>query len=524
MSDTPKRQTRYGVVDMGSNAIRVEIVEMDGKGGWTVLENHREPVRLGRDVFLTGSIPETAQAAALEVFQRFAETCRSYHVDHVRAIATSATREAQNGDLFVERIERATGVSIEVISGAQEAFLLKGAVDTVMDLDRGRSLLVDVGGGSVEVVLVDEGQIISADSYQVGALRLLSALTSNPVADSAHAAELMTQYLGNLDRRLRDRFGEAPIDRYVATGGNIDSLADQMDRRDAQVEAPDARRRVRAYPLAALQDEVRDLSVLSYAQRMEERGLRADRADTIVPAGVVYARLGRIAGAETVCVPGVGLRDGLLREIAQGHLYTFHAKDHAETVLAACRAVGERFRFDRAHGETVLRLATELFDQLETVTGLGAEERVLLQAAALLHDVGVLVGTPRHHKHSYYLIRESDLVGLSGKEKEIVALVARYHRKAHPRGHHEPFQALGRTDRLRVQKLASILRVADALDRGHGDHIRGLTTTLDPKSVRITLQTEPGYDDSLERWAVERKGRLFQDVLGLSIRIETASK
>jgi len=516
LTESQPRKTRYGVVDMGSNAIRVEIVEMHGDGRWTVLENHREPVRLGRDVFLTGSIPEAAQAAAVEVFSRFAETCRAYAVDHVRAIATSATREAQNGDLFIERIERASGVRVEVISGSQEAFLLKEAVSTVMDLDRGRSLLVDVGGGSVEVVLVDEGQILSADSYQVGALRLLNALTSDPTADTGQSMNLMEQYLGNLDRRLRDRFGNVPIDRYVATGGNIDSLAEQMDRRGVRLD----RKEGKAYPLSELHAEVRALALLSFAERIEERGLRPDRADTIIPAGVVYARLGDVARADCVLVPGVGLRDGLLREIAQGHLYTFHAADHAETVLAACRGVGARYRFDEEHGENVLHLATRLFDSLTAITNLGPSERILLQAAALLHDIGVLVGTPRHHKHSYYLIRESDLVGLTPKEKEIVALVARYHRKAHPQSHHDAYHALGRTDRLRVKKLAALLRVADALDRRHGQVVLDLDAVVDDTAVRLTLVSPDGEDLSLERWAIEKKGGLFQEVFGRVLRVE----
>jgi len=508
--------TRYGVVDMGSNAIRLQIVEMRGDGNWDVLESHRESVRLGRDVFLTGSIPETAQSATLEVFERFAETCREYAVKHVRAIATSATREAQNGDSLVERIERETGVRVEIISGTEEAYLLKEAVASVVDLDNGRSILVDVGGGSVEVVLVEEGQILSADSYQVGALRLLHAMTHDPEHDSPDSMQLMRHYLGNLDRRLRDRFGSEPIDRYIATGGNIESLAIEMDRRDVRRE----REGCPAYAMEDLHGEVRSLAILSYAQRIEERGLRPDRADTIVPAGVVYARIGDVALASHVLVPGVGLRDGLLREIAQGHLYAFHASDREDVVLASCRAVGERYRYDEEHANHVARLATQIFDGIAGESGLGSEERILLQAAALLHDVGVLVATPRHHKHTYYLVKECDVVGLTPLEKEIVALVARYHRKALPHTGHEAYAALGRKDRLRVKKLAGILRIADALDRRHAGFVQGLTATMDDRALRLELQTPDDDPDlSLEQWAVDRKVALFQDVFARSVAV-----
>jgi exopolyphosphatase/guanosine-5'-triphosphate,3'-diphosphate pyrophosphatase len=495
---------------MGSNAIRFLVAEAT-PGGVAVLENHRLPLRLGRDVFHTGQVPDATVSATVDAFRRFRATCERLGVRHVRAIATSAMRDARNRDLVVDRVREAANIEIEVISGTQEAYLLKLGVESRVDLRTGRSLLVDVGGGSVEVVLVEKGEVVNADSYRLGALRMLEVLADSESSGETFV-ELLHKHLRSLERRIADRFETGRLDRYVAVGGNIDSLADLIAARTG-VRRTDG---VETCSLDDVRREVAELASMPFAERVAKRGLKDDRADTIVPAGVVYVRLGELAGVDRVLAPRVGIRDGLLQEVVQGHFESFAAEDHVDVVLSSCRAMGRRFHSEIDHAEAVLTLARQIFDQTKELHGLGGRARVLLEAGALLHDVGVAVNNDGHHKHSQYLIQSSELVGLSDEERQLVGLLARYHRKAPPNREHEEFAALRRRERTIVERLTAILRLADALDRQHAGVVRGVVVKLreDAIELRPILGGDPLTRLTLEAKAIEEKGQLFAQLFG----------
>jgi exopolyphosphatase/guanosine-5'-triphosphate,3'-diphosphate pyrophosphatase len=254
---------------------------------------------------------------------------------------------------------------------------------------------------------------------------------------------------------------------------------------------------------------------------MAKKDLKPDRADTIVPAGVVYARIGEIAGIDAVLVPRVGIKDGLLAELVAGHASAFTPEEHVDTVLSACRALSRKYHGEGEHGETVLQLARQIFDQTVTLHGLGGRARVLLEAAALLHDIGVTVNNDGHHKHSQYLIEASEIVGLAEEERHIVALLARYHRKGPPSRDHEEFSALRRRERSLVEQLAAILRLADALDRQHAGIVRAVHVRLRERTVELLPTLTPGQRTrlTLERRAVEEKGALFGQLFGRSVEL-----
>ncbi len=510
---------RFGVADVGSNALRLLVIEVRETGaGPVALEATREPVRLGQDVFLTGSIPETSIAAGVEAMRRFRLSCDRFGVRAIRAVATAAVREATNRDAVVERIEQASGIRLEVISGTEEAYLLTRAVEARVDLSRGRSLVVDLGGGSVEVTLIENGQIALSDSYRLGAIRLLEALTRDVPGDgSTSLLELLDQYVGSLDQRIGERLGGDRIDRFLATGGNVETLA-ELASRAGSLRSENG---IDVLPLATLAEWIQRLAQMPFTERVERLGLSRDRADVILPAAVVYFRLARVARVDRLLVPRVGLRDGLVREMVAGQLVGAIAADRRDTVLAGARALARKYHAELQHAEQVRELAVSLFDQLAELHGLGAEERVLLEAAAILHDIGTFIAASGHHKHSYYLIRASDLVGLAADERELVGLVARYHRRSHPKRTHPGFDVLSREDRDVVLRLAAILRIADALDREHQARVARIDLRLDRRSVGLKLVPEDAKagDLALERWAIRRKGALFSEVFGLPVEI-----
>lgn len=500
---------RIGIVDIGSNAIRFMIAEASG-AEHRIVESHRLPVRLGRPVFDTGKLPSDAIAATVDAFRRFQKSCERLGVTETRAIATSAMRDARNRDLLVDRVREASGFEIDVISGTEEAYLLKVGIESVLDLGDGRSLLVDVGGGSVEVVVVEDGNVASANSYRLGALRMLEQFSQ---ADGVAFAKLLRQHLKGLQHRIAEHLDGGPVDRYVAVGGNIDSLADLLGARLPR-EPQDG---IESFALGDLRDEVRAIAAMSVPQRIKKLGLRPDRADTILPAGIVYQHLGALAGAERVLVPRTGIKEGLLVEVLSGHPKRFAAEDHVEVALGSCRALGRRFHYEAGHAEAVLQLARELFDQTRELHGLGKRARVLLEAAALLHDVGVAVNNDGHHKHSKYLIESTELVGLGSYERHLVAMLARYHRKAAPSREHADFMALRRRDRAMVERLAALLRLADALDRQHSSLLRGVEVRIADDRLELTAKLDDDADTrlTLEADAVTAKGNLFTNLFGV---------
>jgi exopolyphosphatase/guanosine-5'-triphosphate,3'-diphosphate pyrophosphatase len=265
------------------------------------------------------------------------------------------------------------------------------------------------------------------------------------------------------------------------------------------------------------------LARLPYNDRVSQLGLREDRADVILPAAMVYERVAAVAGVDVILVPNVGVKDGVVLDLIEQHAWGGRRRSTQErAVIASALALGRRLHFDEAHGRQVAKLAGSLFDQLQAVHELGSDDRKLLLAAALLHDIGMFIGPKRHHKHSLYIISESELGGLTQDEVEMVANIARYHRKNPPASHHVSFMKLGERERQRVTRLSAILRIADALDREHLQRVLDVTASAKQNSLELTVNGRG--DLLLERWALQKKSQLFEKVFGLSVQMETANE
>jgi exopolyphosphatase/guanosine-5'-triphosphate,3'-diphosphate pyrophosphatase len=503
---------RVGAIDVGSNAIRFLAAEFTSPTEATPLAEQRVPVRLGHDVFLTGKLAPQAVNAAIEAMGGFREAMESLGVEHYRAVATSAVREARNGEAFVQRVRDEAGVELEVVTGHEEARLVYAAVKSRIPLGRRKWILVDLGGGSVEVSLVDAKGILWSESHTMGSVRLLEEL-SGAGDEPGRFQRLLREYAATLKiPTLAQQWNPAGI---IATGGNIEALA----KLTGVAERSDQRRRKPAeLPLAALQKAIATLSRLSYRQRVEQLGLREDRADVILPAALVYERVASVSGVDTILVPGVGVKDGILYDLVDD-LATHQAHEDRKDrqAVAGAVALGRRYLFDDAHAQHVARLAGSLFDQLGAVHGLAPADRRLLLAAAVLHDIGIFVGHKKHHKHSQYLIAQSEIPEFTPHEIGLIANLARYHRKGVPAPHHEAFTRLPAPDRDRVVRLASLLRLADALDREHLQAVTAVRATV--AKQRLRLELEGTGDFLLERWALRQKGGMFSDTFGLEIEV-----
>lgn len=505
---------RVGAVDIGSNAIRYLIAEPVGAGGWREVESRRIPVRLGAGVFTKArAIPERTVDRAVRALGGIRQTFARAGVSAIRAVATSAVRESTNGAAFVERVRSEVGLPLEMISGSEEARLIWVAVRDRVELGRDRWFLVDLGGGSVEISLVNRDGILWSESHHLGAVRLLQALREDG-GSGAGAEEILTGYVRGI--RIPDPIVQGGAQGLIATGGNIEALVEL----GGEKPGPDG---TRGIPVARLRSLLQELSAIPPADRARIFGLRADRADVIVPAAIVYLRIAERVGADRILSPGTGLREGLVVDLLDdlGDPVGHEAR-RDEGIRAACLLLGRRFEFDERHADQVCRLALALFDELTAVHGLGERERRILMVGALLHDIGQFVSYRRHHKHSMYLIDNSELPGLPPGDVRIAALLGRYHRRSEPKPHHPGYMELEPGEQLRVRQLSALLRIADALDREHESRVRDVQVSV--RRSGVLLQVEAPGDLLLESWAVERKGAsLFQATFGLPLRMETAA-
>lgn len=499
---------RVACVDMGSNAIRFLAAEFGTENDFTRLAAEREPVRLGHGVYLSGRLDGGAMDRTVAAMVRYRAQMDELGVRHCRAVATSAVRESANGDQLAARIHRETGLELDVISGSEEARLVHLAVSRRVHLGARQWLLVDLGGGSVEVSLVDADGTFWSESHTMGSVRLLEELTEAG-AEPGRFRRLLEEYISVL--RVPAAAQHRQVAGYIATGGNIETLAKLGGSTDDEG--------VTSLSVEKLRTVIDQLARMSFRQRVEELGLREDRADVVLPAALVYERLAVLSGADEIVVPHVGIKEGVLYDLV-GRLV--RARDHedrqARDVLTGALTIGRKYLFDEAHARHVAGLAVTLFDQTRTLHGLGAADRKILQAAALLHDIGQFVSYQGHHKHSLYLISHTELPNFSQHEMQLVANVARYHRKGEPAPHHPAYAALAEPDQTRVLRLAAILRLADSLDREHVQRVRQVSVRLGDDDLTLWLEGTGGL--LLEGWSLKKKAQLFTRVFGRKVRLK----
>jgi len=499
----------FAAIDVGSNAMRLAIGSSNADRRLSLVENVRESVRLGQDVFTTGTISEATIDSAVEAFKRFREAIDARGAQWTKAVATSATREALNRDLFIDRIAQAAGIDVVVIGPDEEARLIQLAVEEKVDLRNTLAMLVDIGGGSTEITLSSDGKIISTESFKMGAVRLLQVLEGKKHGEK-HFNQLVREYVDATEKRMKKEIGSEKIDLCVGTGGNIETLGDL--RREVLGKEKDT-----VLTQGELDTLIKKLLGMSFEERVAQLRLRPDRADVIVPASIVLQRIMKQAGVDEVVIPRVGLKDGLLLDMVQ-ELYGGKRATQREQVMASSLQIGRKYMFDEQHGTTVARFAVQLFDETRQLHNLSLEYRLLLEVAALLHDIGSFIGMADHHKHTLYLLTATPVIGLTKEQMDIVAHVARYHRKSQPKPQHDTFRLLPPKDRVIVSKLASLLRLADAMDNEHASKVGDFS--VEYRKPKLIMRLHGEGDLLLEKWALLKKSPMFEETFSVKVAVE----
>ena len=503
---------RVAAIDIGSNSIRQIVADVSPEGAIQVVDEMKAAPRLATGLATTGELSETSIRSAIEAIDRMATLARQLGAERIDAVATSAVREAANASAFLATVQRTTGLRVRVLDGDEEARLSFRSAVAHFDMGVGRTVVVDIGGGSLELALSAEGVIERLSSLPFGAIRLTEEFFSNGVTPKR--VRRLRRAVSDGIRAgipLRDWRGA----QIIGSGGTFTNLAGIYLSRQGILTARsvhDAH-----IPHADLEHILNMLADMTPEERRAVPGLNPERADIIVAGIAVAAEILRRVESREIVVSRYGIREGLLLEAARV------APTIADPGEARARSVGDfafRCHVEQPHSSHVQRLALILFDSLGERLGCTKQDRDALSDAALLHDAGYHISYERHHKHSYHLILHADLLGMPPSEQVVVANVARYHRGAPPKKEHANYGALDGTLRRRIKRLSALLRVADGFDRGHVSAVADLKTRWMQRAIRITpVPATQKTSMRLEMWGANRKSELLERVAGVPIEI-----
>ena len=509
---------RIAAIDIGTNSVHMIVVRVRPDLSFEVTDREKAMVRLGAGGLDGRALTPEAMQAALQALSKFKRIADSHQVDEIVAAATSATREARNGGEFLARLERDTGIRPRVISGAEEARLIHQAAVYGVDAGAGRAVVIDIGGGSVEITLGTATSLQLARSFKIGTIRLTERLVKTDPLSERDERRIVKHVLGEIDRHC-EQILAAGFDRVIGTSGTILSIG-AVAATAARGAAPAELRNlhVSAKQIRKVRKHVTELDL---EQRLAIPGLDPRRADLVVAGSVLLDTILRRLGAEELTLCDLALREGLVLDYVRRNRRQIAQIDSIPDVRRrSTLELAERCSYYADHSNQVVRLALALFDQTRAIHGLTDREREWLEYGSLMHDIGGHISFSGHHKHSYYLIKNGDLRGFHPDEIEVMALVARYHRRGTPKRSHPQYAQLPTTLRRTVRTLASILRVAESLDRSHAQPLSGLE--VHDRGETVVIQLHSAGDAELEVWATARHLEPFEQVVGKPVRLEIA--
>ncbi len=505
-------KNRLAAIDIGTNSIRSIVVEVKQNGEFRILDDEKVAVRLGEGLNELGSIIPAAQERAIDALIRLKKIIDGYGVLAIEAVATSAVRKAANGAEFVRKIKEAVDLNVQIITGEAEAELAALSAFNNFEMENLRFLLADIGGGSLELVSTVGHHTEQVVSLDLGAVYLTDLFLRNDPVTNQEIQDLRRY----IRKTLKTAFTEERpiIQGLIGSGGTVTAIAAMtMAVRKEGYES------VHGYEL--LRSDVVHLHAMLVRKSMKERreipGLNPDRADIIIAGITVIDEIMDFFQANLLRVNERGIREGLILRAIKKH-GLMRVQKSSRSWQSSVMEFAKSCHYDEQHSLHVARLAIEICKVLGTVIKMGETELRLLEAAAVLHDIGYFINYSSHHKHSYHLIRHADLIGFTPRERELVAQIARYHRKALPKKKHEQYIRLSPDDRLLVARLGGILRLADGLDRRRNSLVSEIECLISPSKFVIRLS---GTDDlSVELFGAKAKGDLFQEAFQLNLILE----
>lgn len=507
---------KLAVLDIGTNSIHMVLAEVQPDYSYKILDRFKDMTRLGDGVFTSRRLSDQAMMRGLEVIRALVTLARNKGYEQIEAVATSAVREARNGGEFLDHVAQQTGLVVRVITGAEEARLIFLGVQNSVALPEQPTLVIDIGGGSVEVIVGNRETVFQARSLKLGAIRLKDLYLPKTPPSKGMLQELEQAVTVQLKAGLGP-YKTKRIEQIIATSGMAGNLAEVIHLQRTGRPLPQLNlAHVTAKEIAAVEKR---LAGASLKTRLAMPGLDPKRVDTLLPATIVFRILLDLLQKTELTICDKAIREGIIYDFIQRH----HERIQAERDIPDVRkrnilALAHRCHVSETHALHVAGLALRLFDQTAPLHGFGPREREWLECAAILHDIGYHINSRQHHKHAYYLIKNSDLSGFTAEEIDLVANVARYHRRSVPSRKHDEFQVLSASTQRVINVLAALLRIADGLDRSQFSVVQNVDVKLG-KSVVITVQASG--DAELEMWAARGRSDLFEKVFKRPVQFVT---
>jgi exopolyphosphatase/guanosine-5'-triphosphate,3'-diphosphate pyrophosphatase len=503
-------------MDVGTNSVRIMIVRINPNHSTTVISKQKEAIRLGEGEFDDGNLPGENIDRAVLVCARLADMARANGAEEILVAATSATREAKNQTEILNRLYHEAGLDVRPVSGREEARLIYLGISRSANLNREKTVFVDIGGGSTEIIVGDQDQYEFLDSLKLGAIRLTGIFfdehDTGPVKASAY--DMIRRYVSNVAVHAMTRAQKHEYTLAYGSSGTIENLA------DIAIEMKEGRRRRKEDVLTRsdLREVAKKLCSVGLEERRRIPGINPNRADLIIAGAAILETLMDGLGIDALRVSGRGLKDGLLVDYLARHDHDLHVIPMSARERSVLQ-LGRSCRFDEKHSRHVASLAQQIFDCLrkEKLHRLGPVERELLGHAGLLHDVGKFLSYENHARHTYYIIRNADLVAFDQMEIALMATVGLYHRRKLPKQRHPEFAALHKKAQKATRFMAMCLRMAESLDRGHASTVQRVSAKRKKDHLRLTLHTV--RDSQLEEWGIQQHVRAFEKVFGLPLRV-----
>ncbi|MDD1747524.1 MAG: Ppx/GppA family phosphatase [Methanomassiliicoccales archaeon] len=503
-------------IDIGTNSIRTAVVRLNPNYSYSILSRQKQVVRLGENEFLEHRLIPAAMERCVVVCKRFVEMGRAYGAEEFVAVATSATREARNQGELLERLRTEVGIEVKVISGKEEARLIYLGVSSAFHLEDRFGVFIDIGGGSTEVSVGNQSDYVYLDSLKLGAIRLselfISEGETGPVYPEKYA-QMKKSVRGEIVRTVQ-RVKRYKLELAVGTSGTVINLGEVAARNLNGMQGKDS-----SLTLAKLKKTIALLCSLDLKERRALPGINPERADIIIGGAAILETLMEEIGLQEVVISERGLLDGMLVDFLS-QIEGFPSHQRMSVRERSVLQLGRSCNLDELHAETISRISLEMFDSAkeEGVHGFGAKERELLRYASYLHDIGDFISFSNHHQHSYYIIRNAELLGFDQREIEIMASLARFHRKKSLGRKSSDLEGLDAPAQRVVVALSAFLRIAEALDRSHCaliDHARFINATEDEAVLEVSAKG----DCQLELWGAESQGKGFMKAFDRELRI-----
>ncbi|GBF81251.1 Ppx/GppA phosphatase family protein [Aphanothece sacrum] len=515
---------RLGAIDIGTNSIHMVVVDIDKTlAAFTIVTTEKDTVRLGERDPKTGELTIEAMGRAIASLQRCKDLAISLNVDHLVAVATSATREASNGQAFLDRIDTEVGIMVNLISGYEEARRIYLGVLSVMDFQDQPHIIIDIGGGSTEIILADSQEPRFLSSTKVGAVRLTQEFVSTDPISHRELTNLQAYVRGMLERpidELRQKLNKNETPKLVGTSGTIQTLA-TLHAYEHLGEIPNP---FQGYQMTrqGIQELFRKFASMDYKERLSLPGMSDKRAEIILAGSTILLEAMTMLELENIVICERALREGMIVDWMLTHgLIDNRWRYQSEVRQRSVIKIARKYQVDLVHSERIAQFALSLFDQLKGILHYwGDEERELLWSASILHNCGLYISHAAHHKHSYYLIRHGELLGFAEIDLETIANIARYHRKSSPKRKHEDYSKLPDKYRKIIKQLSAILRLAVALDRRQIEAIKEIECKYDAEYKKLHLHlvaVNPDDDCALELWNLEYKKIVFEDEYGVKL-------